>query len=395
MPPVQQYVPNVPLQVAKNLRFIDPNGYPVDKQFPNDYTVNIGGTVSNNIDTINIILDTLGEQETLIANNATAINNILASGATAIPDVYAYCFLSSGAGLYPMNVVVDDLTKSVCNYYSSVGTASQMSLAGSQQCANLNTGARFAVPNAQMQSITGWKSTIQTVADSLNNLWLTTCDLRGGMELVMAQIKPSCSQVIVDYQAVPTIVAGTTPTMLLYFAGYTFVPEGYTDTGSSVIIVDGAGNEVTSSFDIIALAQSETPLSVVLTPGVMLPTTNYTVYVNSSVENTTWGNSCYKGVVKTVSNTTTGCPVITAIPGSASINYTLNLNITTNATYSIQLLTSGAVIATQTLINSNSNIYNNTFNALTSGTVYQIVVSVKIGELAPVYCTPYPVSTTP
>lgn len=156
MPPVQQYVPNIPLQVAKNLRFVDTNGYPVDKQFPNDYTTNIGGVVSGNIDTINIILDTLQQQESQIVGNTNSINNILASGATAIPDVYAYCFLSSGTGLYPMDIVVDDLTKSVCNYYSTVGTSTQMALAGSQQCSNLNTGPRFAMPNAQMQSITRW-----------------------------------------------------------------------------------------------------------------------------------------------------------------------------------------------------------------------------------------------
>lgn len=394
MPPVQQYVPNIPLQVAKNLRFVDTNGYPVDKQFPNDYTTNIGGVVSGNIDTINIILDTLQQQESQIVGNTNSINNILASGATAIPDVYAYCFLSSGTGLYPMDIVVDDLTKSVCNYYSTVGTSTQMALAGSQQCSNLNTGPRFAMPNAQMQSITGWVNQITNVAQSINNLWLTTCDLRGGMELVMSQIKPSCSQVIVDYQAVPTIVAGVTPTMLIYFAGYTFVPDGYTDTGSSVRIVDGAGNEVSASFNIITLSQGIEPLEVELTPGIILPTTNYTVYVNSSVENTVWGNSCYKTAVKTISNNTTGCPSITTVPSSTSINYTLNFNITSNVTYTIQLLTSGSVMGTQTVVNPTTNVYNSAFNGLTASTLYQIVVSTQIGELLPVQCPPYPVSTS-
>lgn len=395
MPVPQQFVPNVPLQVAKNLRFIDSNGYPVDKQLPNDYTTNIGGVVSNNIDTINQILATLSTQQTEISNSQTQINNILASGATAIPDVYAYCFLSSGTGLYPIDVVLDDVTRSLCNYYTAVGTSTQMALAGTQQCANLNTAQRFAVPSAQMQSITGWKSTIQTVADSINNLWLTVCDLRGGMDLIMSQVEPSCSQVIVDYQAVSTVVGGTSPTMLLYFAGYTFIPDGYTDQGSSVIIKDGAGNQVSAAFDIVSLSQSASPLSVTLTPGIILSTSDYTVYVNSHVKNTTWDITCYKTVVKTVVNTSTGCPIITPSPTSTTIPFTLTFNITSNVRYTIDLLTSGTIISTQTVTNPSTGSYFGVFSNLSHSTSYIIMVTTHVGSLDPIYCTPYPVSTTP
>lgn len=394
MPVPQQFVPNVPLQVAKNLRFIDSNGYPVDKQFPNDYTTNIGGVVSNNIDVINTILATLTTQQSEISANETQINNILASGATAIPDVYSYCFLSSGTGLYPMDVVLDDVTRSICNYYSAVGDSTQMSLAGLQQCANLNTGSRFAVPSAQMQSITGWKSSIATYSDSTNNLWLTVCDLRGGMELIMDQIKPSCSQVIVDYQAVPTIVGGTTPTMLIYFAGYSFIPSGYTDQGSSIIIQDGAGNEVSSSLNIVTASASATPIEIELTPGIILPTTNYTVYVNSHVLNSTWNVTCYKTAVKVITNTSTGCPVITTTPSTTSVAFTLTMNIITNVTYTIDILTSGAVIDTQTVTNPGTSTYSSQFNNLTASTMYNIIVTIAVGSLDPVQCTPYPVSTT-
>lgn len=394
MPVPQQYVPNVPLQVAKNLRFVDSNGYPVDKQFPNDYTSNIGGVVSNNIDVINGILETLSTQQTEIDNNQTQINNILASGATAIPDVYSYCFLSSGTGLYPMDVVLDDVTRSICNYYSSVGNASQMSLAGLQQCANLNTAQRFAVPSAQMQSITGWKTSISTYSDSANNLWLTVCDLRGGMELIMDQIKPSCSHVVVDYQAVPTVVGGTTPTMLVYFAGYSFIPTGYTDQGSSIIIQDGAGNEISTVLDIIAASNSSTPIEIELTPGIILPTTNYTVYVNSHVLNSTWNITCYKTAVKVVTNTSTGCPSITTTPSNNSIAFVLNFNIVSNVQYTVDILTSGTVIDTQTITNPGTSSYNSQFNNLTASTAYSIIVTVQVGSLDPVQCTPYPVSTT-
>ncbi len=394
MPAPIQFVPNIPLQVAKNLRFIDPNGYPVDKQLPNDYINNIGGVTSNNIDVINTILETLNTQQGEISANQTQITNILASGATAIPDVYSYCFLSSGTGLYPMDVVLDDVTRSLCNYYSAVGNATQMSLAGMQQCANLNTAQRFAVPSAQMQSISGWKTSINTFSDSANNLWLTVCDIRGGMQLIMDQIKPSCSQVIVDYQAVPTVVGGTTPTMLIYFAGYSFIPSGYTDLGSSIIIQDGAGNEVSSSFNIVSASASATPVEIVLTPGVILPTTNYTVYVNSHVYNATWNVTCYKTAVKVVTNTSTGCPTITTTPATSTINYTLGFNIVTNVTYIIELLTSGSVVATQTVTNPGIASYSGQFAGLTASTMYNIIVIVQVGSLDPVQCTPYPVSTT-
>lgn len=394
MPVPSPYVPNIPLQVAKNLRFIDSNGYPVDKQFPNDYTTNIGGVVSNNIDTINTILETLTTQQGEISNNQTQINNILASGATAIPDVYSYCFLSSGTGLYPMEVVLDDVTRSLCNYYSAVGNSTQMTLAGMQQCSNLNTGQRYAVPSAQMQSITGWKTSIATYSDSANNLWLTVCDLRGGMQLIMNQIKPSCSQVIVDYQAISTVVGGTTPTMLVYFAGYSFIPSGYTDQGSSIIIQDGAGNEVSSAFNIVTASNSSTPIEIELTPGIILPTTNYTVYVNSHVLNSTWNVTCYKTAVKIVTNTSTGCPTISTTPSTNSIAYTLTFNIITNVEYTIDILTSGTVHSSQTVTNPGTTTYSNQFNNLSASTMYNIIVTVQVGSLDPIQCTPYPVSTT-
>lgn len=393
MPPLQQYVPNIPLTVAKNLRRVDSNGYPIDSQLPNDYLQNVGSSLSTYIDVINQIADTITNQQSQITDAQTEINQILASGATAIPDVYAYCFLSSGTGLYPMDVVVDTSTNSLCNYYSSVGTASQMSLAGSQQCVNLNTSPRFAVPSAQMQSITGWKNTIQTFADSMNNAWLTICDIRGGMQMIMDQIKPSCSQVIVDYSPIISSQNGVL-TMTLYFGGYTFIPGGYSDNGSTYVITDGQGNKSTASFDIMTAI--DTPIVVNLPLQGLYPTSTYQVNVFVDVINTNWNVECSKNVTKIVNNNFTACPFAKMSSSISTITAALTFNIITNATYTFSLFLSSGTTAvqTQSIINPVTNTYSLTFTGLTSGTPYTLTTSVKTPNLPTSNCPPCSISTT-
>ncbi len=292
------YVPNDPLQVAKNLRYTGRDGNPVTRQLPADYIVNIGDTLSMQIDNYNIILDSLtNTNNVVIPAMQVQINTLLTSGFSSLPLVSAGCLLTSGASLQPIATVLDLLVNNSCAYNTVLGTTSALNLAIAAQCANLNSAPAFS-QNSAMAGLAGWKSTPATIADTINNNWITDCDLRAGMTRVLAAVTPDCSQVIVDAQVtMPNFSTGFN----IYFSGYTFIPTGYADTGSSIQIVDSNGNTALNSINIITQSLTNTPYNFVTSGTTLQSGLSYTIYINSKVTNASLGLTCEKTVVKSVS----------------------------------------------------------------------------------------------
>jgi hypothetical protein len=382
------YVPNDPLTLAKNLRFVGPDGNLVTRQFPADYIQTIGNSLSTQIDNYNVIISTLSNIENEITVLQTDVANILASGSTSMPSVSTGC-LSSGS-VQPLPVVTSMLVNNSCAYNAALDTPSNIYQAILTENPNtLNTGRQYGAPTGQMANLTGWSSAPGTMANAINNLWLTVLDLRAGMALVYSMITPSCANVTVGFIAnIPSYSTGIN----IYFAGYTFIPSGYSDNGSTIQVSDSAGNITSTGFNIINASTSGS-VNIPISGTALLPNSNYTITVTSNVKNTTWNVYCAKTVIQTLTNSITSCPVMNLSSTTTTVAFVMNPLITTNITYSVQLLSSGStVLQTQTFTNP-TGVQAGTFTGLTISTLYYVRVTSTIPGESPVTCASQPITT--
>lgn len=288
-----------PLTVAVNLRYTDSNGDTVDKLYPNDYTSLIGSNVSTlkeQYQQVTQILETYGTE---IADLDTRVTALESSASTFMLYVTGTCLYSNDGLPHPIDDAVNRLMGNTCSYNAVLGTPTQLSNAVAAQCNNLNTLPAFS-QNSVMSGLSGWVTSPTTIADSENNQWLAYCDARTGISNALAAITPTCSQVVIDYQA----VLGSSMVFNLFFSGYSFIPSGFTDNGSIVRITDSGSGVYQTSFDIVAKSTDTNPLVLATSGSTLSPTSSYyTVQVTSKVQNTTLGLSCEKTMYKTVTST--------------------------------------------------------------------------------------------
>ncbi len=320
MNPIFPPTPYYPIQLPANLKFIDAKGNPVSQLYPVAATPQLDtaqtgaiscnlaatNTLINQVREINLILSQYGTTLVSLQNQINAINT---SGAVAIPQVNGFCLNSNTT--VPLNVATTLLISNTCQYNTILGTPTALANAILAQCTNLNTLPAFS-QNSNMAGLTGWKTSLFTVADAVNNIEISYCDARAGIAKALNAITPTCAQVIVNFQAtMPNFYTGIN----LFFQGYTFIPTGFIDNGSQIVITDGQGGILLQDFNIVTLSNTPGAYNLNTSGSTLSPTALlYTVTVTSNVTNSSIGITCEKVTIVTVPGSSTtsegGCPDI-------------------------------------------------------------------------------------
>ena len=305
MPQLQPYVSNTPLVVARNLRFLVA-GIPVTEMLPigmvgnvvNDnpetgYISRIGAILSDQIDLYNTVQNTLNQYEIDITSLDVRVTALEISG-TTVPSVNGYCYNGNSAIL--VTDMTELLTQDLCDYKTVLGTATDLSSGLSTSAPGTTNQLDAFSQNSTLSNLNGWNPTLSpTVADTINNIWLAYFDARAGIETVLDAVTPNCSQVIVDFQSVYSSTAGG---FNLFFSGYSFIPDGYADGGSTVTITDEGAGLLFTNFNIVSQAANVNPLFLSISGSTLSPTSAfYIVSVTSNVANTTIGTTCVKTVI--------------------------------------------------------------------------------------------------
>ena len=202
------------------------------------------------------------------------------------PTIIPECTYGSivGGRITQMDDVVASLDLEYCNLRYTLGTNTQLLSAAGSQCANL--GALNALSQSgTMSSIAGWNNTINTVAQSMQNLWLTVCDIRGVInDLKNCCGAANCSSFLLGFTVGSPI---TTDELILVFDALTVIPAGYEDclAGSTITVTDG-NNTFTGSFllidDVINGSGSKTFTITIAGLNQYLP---WTITVNGCIVN--------------------------------------------------------------------------------------------------------------
>lgn len=141
-----------------------------------------------------------------------------------------------------IDVALENLETQFCAYKTTLGSASNLTVVQSRQCV---TGSDVALSTGSpMSSIIGWKNSVANLGDSLQNLWLTVCDIRAAVKSIQDNCcKVTCDDIIIDfdYKWIDAV------TLRLFFLPKGNLPMGFYDCndaqGNMLTFTDGLGNE--------------------------------------------------------------------------------------------------------------------------------------------------------
>jgi len=176
-----------------------------------------------------------------IAQNTSAITALQ----NAIPPVLTVSSCLMGS-IQDIDVVLETLETQFCDYKTILGSTSQLTSSYAAPKVVCVTGStkQLVNPKQTMSSLTAWAPNPTTLAENLQNLWATVCDIRQAVSLILTTCcQVSCENVIlrISYKWIDK------DTLRLFFTG-TSLPIGFYDCGGETVLTltDGLGNVATT-----------------------------------------------------------------------------------------------------------------------------------------------------
>lgn len=293
--------------------------------------------------------------------------------------------------LYPAETPADAgitaIATELCNLEQATGTPIELLQAIQKQCANIDNSRQLANRFSNMGSIPGWVNAISynSVADSLNNMWLAICDIRAAVENIMATCCcTDCDDVNISFTATLT---GDPPSVLnLFFTGS--IPTGLADcspSGNLITITDANGGSYTTYVQVVnSLNGPAVQINLGGTP--VNASTNLTITIqgcwNRPAPGTDCGGlRCERILTYSIINTAPCPSPFNVVAEPTSIDYDFINNVAGPVTYTVELYTSpgGVFVTSDTYVNpAQFAVVSGDFTGLLCATNYYILVKVTI-----------------
>ena len=246
----------------------------------------------------------------------------------------------------------------------------------------------------------GWIVSPRNLAQSFQNLWLTTNDIRSAVESIKETVaKPLCSDITNSVTgSIARSATGAFSTFDLDFTG-SVIPTGYSSCnglGTKVTITDASLNSIVKYVDIVNVYQSTGVFTIGPTDFGNLDTgSNYSVKVEFCFQNE--DNQCAETQTINVENATS-CPDLSigtvtgeTIPWSVS---NIVLPAGKGYTLTVTLKTRGGSVIDSRSTTSFAGTFTGTFTNLSGSTQYSVDVSIsQSGSTAIQSCPEQVVST--
>jgi hypothetical protein len=329
-----------------------------------------------------LILD-IAAHNTRITNlesRVTTLENTSGGGGSASVNVTPQCVGTPGTPTTIQNAFLA-LEDEFCDLRTTTGTTTQILQALTKQCNNL--GSQFQLSgngSAVMAQLPGWVNNPQSIADTLNNLWLTICDIRNRVDDLGVVTSVKCTDLIIDFLL---SLNQQRTSASLTFAGLSTIPSGLTEQSGTKVRIswNNGANFVDVPFTLGNFTSPDGgPFEInlaSLTPDVPsdkdLTFTLTTTYAGS-------GLTCSKTAVKT---STFSCskPAVSSISLVQATANSLEVvwvpptgGSTPISSYTVALKNNSGSITYQTIQTSQSTYF---FNLLSASSSYRIEVSVN------------------
>lgn len=363
---------NCQITVATCFQYTNAFGDLVTQMSLQDYATAIANKVCDILDDITTINATL----TTIDTRLDVLEACVLPCTPPVFDVTIPSSCLSPAVNIPLETFVEDLETAFCALQTATGNPTQIGIGIAQQCINLDTTPTLNNAAVSYAALPGWVSagSYSTMADAVNNMWITICDIRTAVQSVVTNCcNPTCADVDITMTA-----SYTNPNISLTFAGSA---PGFSDcypAGMYVTITDAYGVSYTTQVSVIPNLGGAAQTVDLSVSGLSLYT-NYTVTLNICADDA--GLKCNDTIIQTVENTAL-CPSIVYNPDVLYIDYSFTNPLSSPVTYIIECWNNSltAIVASDTVVNPAAGAVTGSITGLVAATTYQLRLRTIIGS---------------
>lgn len=328
------------------------------------YIVTVANKVCENVTAITNLQNDLIALEQRVTDLESAL--ALIDPTITLPTVDVSCL--GGSTTAQLNIGLQTTITALCDLKTILGSNAELISAISAQCVGLSTAPSLS-GTGTMADIPGWILTPDSVADTIKNLWLTICDLRGLVSDLETQVQPKCKDVDLDFEVVFNSDRSSATLQLFKYAD---IPATFINKPSSNVKFTDGTVTYTDTIDVVAMANMSGQNITYSTSSMGLDITKtITVTVESNL--TTPDGDCDKLKTKIYEYQCLILPPtsvsITPTPSSAIISWVAPNTAEPVIRYEYQVL-SGASI----LRNGTSTANNITIGSLNPGVNYEFRV---------------------
>ncbi len=364
--------PDCVVEIASCFYYTNEFGDQVTTMQLADYTRAIGNKLCDLVNQITLLNAAVSDLDLRV----TALENAPAP-TLVLPQVTPVCVLSPSVPTN-MNLVLSTLEQQFCQLVTVTGSPNAMSQAITRQCLNLSSSPVLGPSGGNMSTIPGWIISANTVASSLNNMWLTLCDLRAAVRTIQLTCCPSgCDGIDFVMQASFTGTALT-----LFFTGT--IPPGFQECdplGNRFRISDTLGNSITTN--IITTNYFNDPIgygiNLAVTP--LNPASDLTVTSDICFTDPSTNTTCQFCVTAVVTNQSI-CPTLSVISNPGGTQVVISFSpVAIPGSYSVELWDASfsGILDSQTQYLTTYSSTNYTFAGLAPSTVYNARVVITVG----------------
>lgn len=285
------------LVLPTNFQYVEPTtGLPVAKLPLSEFASN----TATNTSTLKTVVETHTVQ---ISNQEMRVQSLETNPGYIPPTVTPLCTYGglAFAGIpTEMNILLTAVEADYCNYKIGIGSTIDLINATNAQCAFLASSNALS-QTGTMSGIAGWNLNVGNIAQSMQNLWLTVCDMRNAVNTIKQNITPDCSQFLLGFTSTTNTLRTT---VTLIFNGLTVIPSGFDNcpTFSTISITDGT-NTYTDTLDLMTYATDPAGITYNISGAGLNAALPYTITVTGCIVKD--GTTCSKQVVNGNTPTTT------------------------------------------------------------------------------------------
>ncbi len=365
--------------------------------------------IANRLCTLISQVNTLSSAVTDLQNRVTVIENELANPIDNTLTITSGGCIGGGVPT-PITAFVIALETALCRLIAAVGTEQEITNAIARQCTpnnrSLDDAAQLSNPGSSMANIPGWAgaSSYTTLADAVNNLWLTICDMRVAIEDIQATLATCCSVSCDDVDWTFTATGLNSVKFInLFFTGN--IPTGFdycnNATTAPIVITNSLSQTFQYSGDVINAIQTGASIAIDLDNGsvssnalwyiVRIPlcvtdgTNTCQTQVDVELYNSNWCSDRAAGLISTGVSPTTG-----------NLTFTWEASLASTTQYQIRLFSiTGSGLPVQIASASVSGVTGSqsyafgTFTQVLQTSYYVVLTSIQASPLGPkqIECT--------
>ena len=315
------------------------------------------------------------EIEPTLANHEGRITELEEAPAPVFvePVIIPVCVLPSVET--PISEVLSALEEDFCSLQQILGTNQELITAVSRQCLNLTSDTALST-NGTMSGIPGWETNPSNVAESVNNLWLTLCDMRAAIKDIQLNC---CNTECSNFVWVISSTIDVSGTQIQFYFDSVVIPAGFTacdPLGATFVISDNLGNSMNVRIPIQSYAGTLTPYTITISGTPLNPASSYSVSVNACFANAAKGITCEKSLCLGIQNPA-ACPEVVYTPTETTIDY--SFTSVAGMSYTISVYTTGSptvLVSSVTHSNATGGVISGSITELSSEVAYDVVMNV-------------------